>query len=311
MYKSNFIQALKSNSVSQLQAIPKSDLHNHAGRGGHISCIETMLGVSISPLTQPLASLSDMDEWFKTNIKSHFPDKNGYIQRIATAFKQAKADSIAILALSYGVDEVRYLGGIDIFAAVMDGLHRAFAPETRLAPDLTISDAANIHSLDELFSANWFKGVDFINYSGSMSMDAMKAMSRKAHAHKLTVKAHVGEFGGADDVLRYAEELELTQIQHGIAAAQSPQIMNWLARHKIQLNVCPTSNIMLRNANSYASHQIRQLFDHGIPITLNTDDLLIFGASASDEYLNLYNAGLMSAEELNVIRETGLGGIIT
>jgi len=68
----------------------------------------------------------------------------------------------------------------------------------------------------------------------------MKAMSRKAHEHGLIRKAHVGEFGGTDDVMRYAEELELDQIQHGIAASESPQIMKWLAKHKIQLNICPT-----------------------------------------------------------------------
>ena len=41
----------------------------------------------------------------------------------------------------------------------------------------------------------------------------------------------------------------------------------------------------------------------------NIDDLLIFNATASQEYLNLYNAGLMTADELNTIRETGLSSI--
>jgi len=41
----------------------------------------------------------------------------------------------------------------------------------------------------------------------------------------LLVKAHVGEFDGADNVMRYAEELKLNQIQHGIRAVESQQIM--------------------------------------------------------------------------------------
>ena len=182
---------------------------------------------------------------------------------------QAKADNISVLALSYGVSEVYWLGGLDIFIAVMNGLHNAFAPGTRFLPDLTLSATDDLNSLDELFSVNWFKGIDIINYSNSISMDDMKAMSRKAHEHGLITKAHVGEFGGADDVMRYAEELELDQIQHGIAASESPQVMNWLAKHKVQLNVCPTSNILLKNAKSYGTHQIRQLFDYGIPVTIN------------------------------------------
>ncbi|MNN72075.1 adenosine deaminase [compost metagenome] len=41
-------------------------------------------------------------------------------------------------------------------------------------------------------------------------------------------------------------------------------------------------------------------------VTINTDDLLIFDQTVSQEYLNLYRSGLMTAEELNAIREEGL-----
>ena len=309
MDSKNFIEALKENSISKLQGIPKSDLHNHAGRGGHISHIENILNVKIPRLTQPLSSVQEMDKWINDNIKCHFLDGSGFIPRLAAAFMQAKADNIAVLALSYGVAEVYWLGGPDIFVAIMNGLHSAFAPNTKFLPDLTLWSPDDFYKLDEIFSKNWFAGVDLDDYANpndSMSMDEMKAMSRKARQHNLIVKAHIGEFGGADDVMRYAEELELDQIQHGIAAAESPQIMNWLAKHKIQLNVCPTSNILLGNTKSYKTHQIRTLYDHGISVTLNTDDLLVFNATVSEEYLNLYNAGLMTAEELNIIRETGL-----
>ena len=211
--------------------------------------------------------------------------------------------------MSYGVSEVYWLGGLDIFVAIMNGLHNTFAPETKFLPDLSLWSPSDLYKLDELFSANWFKGIDINNYSQAMTMDDMRAMSRKAHKHGLIVKAHVGEIGSADEVMRYAEELELDQIHHGITSVESPQVMNWLAKHKIQLNVCPTSNIMLSNTKSYETHQIRKLFDYGIPVTINTDDLLIFNATASQEYLNLYNAGLMSADELNIIRETGLSSV--
>ena len=310
MSKEKFIQALQNNSHDEMSAIPKSDLHNHAGAGGRISYIENMLGIKIPPLSHRLNSLKEMGEWFQNNIKCHFPDKNGRIQRCAATFVQAKADNITVLTPSYLVDEIYRMGGIEIFSAVINGLHKAFAPNTTFLPDLTISSPNDLNKLDEIFAANWFKGIDIINYAdptNKCTMDEMKTMCRTARKHGLTTKAHIGEFGGADDVMRYAEELELDQIQHGIAAAESPQIMNWLAKHKIQLNVCPTSNIMLGNSTDYQSHQIRRLFDYGVPVTINSDDMLIFNATVSQEYLNLYNAGIMTAEELNVIRETGLG----
>lgn len=102
------------------------------------------------------------------------------------------------------------------------------------------------------------------------------------------------------------EELELDQVQHGIAAAQSPETMKWLADHHIQLNICPTSNILLSRVADYGSHPIRKLYDYGVTVTVNTDDMIIFDQSVSDEFVNLYRAGLFSVEELNTIRENAL-----
>ena len=307
MSKERFIKGLENNSISEIQSIPKSDLHSHAGRGGNLSYIENMLNVKITRLTEPLVSLSEMEEWFNDNVKVHFPDKNGFIQRVAAAFVQARADNISVLAMSYSITDIFGLGGLDIFIAVMNGLHKAFAPTTKFLPDLSLMGPSILSQIDEILSSNWFKGIDIINYSNVMSMDDMKAVCRKAREHGLITKAHIGEFGSADDVKRYAEELELDQIQHGIVAVNSPQIMNWLAKNKVQLNVCPTSNILLGNTKSYETHQIRTLFDYGVPVTINTDDLLIFDSTVSQEYLKLYNTGLMTAEELNIIREIGLG----
>lgn len=42
-----FIQAVKNKSISEIQSIPKSDLHSHAGRGGSITYIEQWANVKI------------------------------------------------------------------------------------------------------------------------------------------------------------------------------------------------------------------------------------------------------------------------
>ena len=310
MEKDAFIKALEEHSLAGVEQIPKSDLHSHAGRGGNIAYIENMTGAKIMPPSAPFESLEDMNRWLNDNVKCHFPDGSGYLQRIEAAFAQARKDHIAVLSLSYAADEIDAVVSTADFMRVMDGLHREFAPDMALYPDLTIYSAPDIDReldrLEEIFSHHWFKGVDIINYSGRMPMADMKKICQKARDHGMLLKAHVGEFGTADDVLQYAEELALDEVQHGIAAAASPQNMNWLAQHRIRLNVCPTSNVLLKNAGCYRTHPIRTLFDYGVPVTINSDDLLIFNASVSQEYLNLYEAGLMNAEELNAIRETGL-----
>jgi len=77
--------------------------------------------------------------------------------------------------------------------------------------------------------------------------------------------------------------------------------MKFLADNRIRLNICPTSNVQLGRAESLAERPIRKLYDAGVRVTVNTDDLLVFGQSVSDEFLNLYRAA-----ELDEIRQNGL-----
>ena len=182
-----------------------------------------------------------------------------------------------------------------------------YAPDTALYPDLALGYfPEEVNELDEILSFRWFTGIDINNYSSTYTMKELKCICSKAKDSGLILKAHIGEFGEADDVLRYAEELGLDQIQHGVLAAKSDWIMRYLADNKIQLNVCPTSNVMLKVCADYVSHPIRTLFENGVKVTINTDDLLIFNSTLSEEYLKLYKAG-MKASYLELIRQTGLG----
>ena len=80
----------------------------------------------------------------------------------------------------------------------------------------------------------------------------MKPLYRKAREAGMKLKAHVGEFGGAEEVRRTVEVLDLDEVQHGIGAAESVEVMRWLAEHQIRLNVCPTSNVMLDGVSELA-----------------------------------------------------------
>jgi adenosine deaminase len=131
---------------------------------------------------------------------------------------------------------------------------------------------------------------------------------RRAKAAGLRLKAHVGEWGTADDVWRAVESLELDEVQHGIAAASSPAAMRFLADAGVRLNVCPTSNVLLGRVARMKEHPIRRLFDAGIRVTVGSDDPLVFGTSLSGEFLALFDAGVLTAAELDAIRLEALSG---
>jgi adenosine deaminase len=81
--------------------------------------------------------------------------------------------------------------------------------------------------------------------------------------------------------------------------------MRALANAGLRLNICPTSNVKLGRVESLAAHPIRALFDAGVRVTINTDDPVIFGSTLSEEFLAVFKAGLMTAEELDAIPSRG------
>lgn len=297
--------------LSLIKSLRKSDLHSHAGRGGNKKFIEEFYGVKIENPPERFLSLKNMQEWYVANIRDITCDKIGVIKRWEAAFRQADEDNIAILALSFAIDEGAIFGGIVPFMELLKEMSEKYAPNTIFLPELSFLRGCDINKaveeLDEILELKFFKSIDICGDEFAAPIEDYVPLYRKAEANGLKLKAHVGEFGSADDVMRTVETLHLSEVHHGIAAADSPMIMKWLADNKIRLNVCPTSNVMLGLTPSYETHPIKKLFHAGIPVTINTDDMLIFNQSVSEEYVNLLCAGTLNIDEIEKIRLTGLG----
>lgn len=162
--------------------------------------------------------------------------------------------------------------------------------------------------LDQFISTGYFTSIDVCGGENLQPFEAFASLYRKAEKHHLTKIMHVGETGPAEDIIRAVEVLELNEIHHGINAIHSNTALQFLANNNIQLNVCPSSNVMLGYAKNYSEHPIKVLYENGINVTINTDDLLIFDSSIENEYLMLYKSGALDAEQLNAIRKQGLNG---
>ena len=53
---------------------------------------------------------------------------------------------------------------------------------------------------------------------------------------------------------------------------------------RIALEICLTSNVQTRAVESYAAHPLREYFDRGMNVVLNTDNRLMSGTTLTDEY---------------------------
>ena len=113
-----------------------------------------------------------------------------------------------------------------------------------------------------------------------------------AEADKWGLKkcAHAGEEGPPQYVRTVIDHLKVHRVDHGIRSIEDMDLCQELARRKIPLTVCPLSNVKLQCIPSMVHSPIPQFLDHGIMVTINSDDPAYFGGYLLDNMLALQRA---------------------
>ena len=106
----------------------------------------------------------------------------------------------------------------------------------------------------------------------------------RAASEGLRTTVHAGETVGPESVWLALRQLKADRIGHGLSAADDPELMKYLAEKQIPVEVCISSNLLTGCCPSPEQHSLRQLFDAGVLVTLNTDDPEMFRTSLSREY---------------------------
>ncbi len=94
----------------------------------------------------------------------------------------------------------------------------------------------------------------------------------RARAIGLHSVPHAGETEGPHSIRSAIEDLGAERIGHGVRCLEDPALVADLIEHNIMLEVCPTSNNLLRVIDSIEDHPLRALVDAGLRVSINTDD---------------------------------------
>jgi adenosine deaminase len=95
---------------------------------------------------------------------------------------------------------------------------------------------------------------------------------------------HAGESSGPDGVWDAIRYLHAERIDHGVRAAEDPELLDYLAGSGITLGVCPRSNVHLGLYPSLAEHPLAALRAAGVRVTVNTDDPAPLGTRLEAEW---------------------------
>jgi adenosine deaminase len=171
--------------------------------------------------------------------------------------------------------------------ALRTGLNRATSIEVALIADLVRDRGAEHarHLLERMGEVK-SKGVIGIGIGGfepGFPPELFEATYERARAIGFRTTAHAGEAAGPASVWGAIRSLRVDRIGHATRAAEDPELVKHLADRRIPLELCPLSNVRTGVIKSIEAHPLRQYFDAGIPVTLNTDDPLFFGNSLAME----------------------------
>ncbi len=118
------------------------------------------------------------------------------------------------------------------------------------------------------------------------SQDSAKVFEYAA-AIGLRKTAHAGEGRGPESIWGAIRALGIERIDHGVRTCEDPELVEYLARNRIPLNQCPTSNAVLGVVPSLEAHPLRWYHERNIPINVGTDDPAFFQVSLTDELAHL------------------------
>ncbi|MGO3640855.1 MAG: adenosine deaminase [Psychrobacter sp.] len=114
-----------------------------------------------------------------------------------------------------------------------------------------------------------------------------KEVFEKAKEAGFKLVAHAGEEADFSYIYEALDLLNINRIDHGVQSIKSPELMQRLKDEQMPLTVCPNSNIELKVFGDYAEHNIKELLDYGLNISVNSDDPAYFKGYMNQNFINI------------------------
>jgi adenosine deaminase/aminodeoxyfutalosine deaminase len=119
----------------------------------------------------------------------------------------------------------------------------------------------------------------------------------QARAAGLRLTNHAGETTGPEAIWE-ALAIGSERLGHAVSAIQDENLLHELKVRSTALELNPTSNVRTGVCPSFAAHPLRQYFDRGLLVTLNSDDPAFFGSDLAHEFLLAHTEQGFTREEL-------------
>lgn len=196
--------------------------------------------------------------------------------------------------------------------SINKGIQRAkhdFGVETNIRIDIVRSSTTEqaMEILD--FIENKPDNIISVDLGGNEAQDPPGPFAepyKRATTLGLHRVAHAGEASGPESIWQAIQFLDVERIGHGITARQDPELVEYLKRERIAIEMCPVSNLRTGVVSSITEHPIREFYDKGLLVTVNSDDPSLFHTDMNNEYIQIHEHLNFSLAELFQISLNGI-----
>jgi len=131
------------------------------------------------------------------------------------------------------------------------------------------------------------------------------------HRHFINITIHAGEMAEEDKIWQALYHLHAKRIGHGLKLIDNQKMMGYVRDHGIAIEMCPSSNRQTMGFRRFdreeqgETYPLKHYLDHGIIVTVNTDNPGISRTNLSREYLEaarLTPDGLSKWDILRLVR---------
>lgn len=102
--------------------------------------------------------------------------------------------------------------------------------------------------------------------------------------NNVNLTIHAGEAYGPESIHQAIHTCGAHRIGHGTRLRENGDLLNYFNDHRIPLEVCLTSNIQTKAAESFESHPLPFYLSYGLRCTMNTDNRLITDTTMTKEF---------------------------
>ena len=126
-----------------------------------------------------------------------------------------------------------------------------------------------------------------------------------ARENDLACTCHAGEGADASSVREAVHLCGAHRIGHATRLFEDESLTQYVNDRRIALEICLTSNVQTHAVESYQEHPLRQYYDRGMNVVLNTDNRLMSGTTLTDEYMHAASTLGFTFAELSEIALNG------